>query len=135
MLELSDYGAVSPDRRELYVDEKLAAGDRFFGFGHRFHTEGDPRAKALLEIAATEGFVGHYLTLAEELQDILRLRRGISMNIEAACAAILLDLGVDHRVAHLFILLGRGPMFAAAYLERLDEKAKPFPVIEVFDTE
>jgi hypothetical protein len=55
------------------------------------------------------------------------------MNIEAAGGSVLLDLGFDARVAHLFIVLGRAPMFAAVYLERLAQGRKPFQRIEIAD--
>ena len=57
------------------------------------------------------------------------------MNIEAAGGSILLDLGFDPLIGHLFIVLGRSPMFAAVYLERLAQGLPPFPKIEVFDAE
>jgi hypothetical protein len=59
--------------------------------------------------------------------------KGIRMNIEAAGGAILLDLGFAPEIAHLFIILGRSTMFAAAYQERLREGKGPFPRVKVFD--
>jgi citrate synthase len=71
--------------------------------------------------------------VARRLQDLLRERKGISLNIAGANAAILLDLGFDPRIAQLFIVLGRSPMFAAAYLERLAQGRDPFQRIEIVD--
>ncbi len=59
--------------------------------------------------------------------------KGIAMNIEAAGGSILLDLGFDPQIAHLIILVGRSPMYAAVYLERLQQGLPPFPKIEVMD--
>jgi citrate synthase len=114
------------------VEGRLARNDRFTGFGHRFHSE-DPRARELLELAAEIGFGGRYLALARRLEEILRERKGIALNISGTGAAILLDLGFDPRIAHLFVVLGRSTMFAAVYLERLASGRAPFQRIEVVD--
>jgi hypothetical protein len=55
------------------------------------------------------------------------------MNIEAAGGAILLDLGFPVEIASLIILIGRGPMLAAAFMERLQEGREPFQRITVSD--
>ena len=55
------------------------------------------------------------------------------MNIEAAGGAILLDMGFPPELASLIILIGRGPMLAASYMERLREGNHPFQKISVYD--
>jgi citrate synthase len=102
------------------------------GFGHRFHSR-DPRAEAILETAQRHQFSGPHLDTVSRLADILARRKGIAMNIEGAGGAVLLDLGFDPRIGHLFIVLGRSTMFAAAYLERLAQRPEPFQRIEVSD--
>ena len=67
------------------------------------------------------------------MDDVLRRKKGIRMNIEASGGSILLDMGFPVEAAHLIILIGRGPMLAAAYLERLAEKKRPFQKIVVID--
>ena len=105
------------------------------GYGHRFHKKVEPRAAALMELADAHGFSGPHITRAKEIQTILRRLKDIPMNIEAAGGSILLDLGFRTETAHLFIILGRSAMFAAAYQERLDEGTRPFPRIRVFDVD
>jgi len=102
------------------------------GYGHRFHRR-DPLVDALLQLADSHGFQGRHLATAKRVGDVLGGLKGIAMNIEAAGGGILLDLGIDSRIGHLFIVLGRGPMFAAVYLERLAQGRPPFPRIEVSD--
>jgi hypothetical protein len=42
-------------------------------------------------------------------------------------------MGFSREIAFLIIMIGRGPMFAAAYMERLNEGNRPFQRIEVAD--
>lgn len=115
-----------------YVDQKLVAEEMIPGFGHRFHTN-DPRARTLINLCKHNSFLGPYVSIAMQIDLILQKRKGVRMNIEAAGGSILLDLGFPPEIASLIILIGRGPMFAAAYMERLTSNVKPFQKIQVFD--
>ena len=115
-----------------YVEGKLSSKQTIPGYGHRFHAR-DPRARVLMDLCRYNSFTGPYVTLAMEIDKLLRRRKGVRMNIEAAGGSILLDIGFSPQIAPLIILVGRGPMFAAAYLERLASGAKPFQKIKVFD--
>jgi len=133
MRELEGLASVLPDDLRVHLDARLEARDRIMGFGHRYHKGGDPRARKLIKMAEGHGFGGAHLRVLKATADILRDKKSLSMNIEAAGGAILLDLGFDTAIAHLFIILGRGPMFAAAYQERLKQAPSPFPKIKIFD--
>jgi len=132
MEELERLGAIAPDELEDHVRLRLSRGERIMGFGHRFHRR-DPRVEALLQLTRTHKFSGVHLDTAQHLAEILGRLKGIAMNIEAAGGSILLDLGFDSRIGHLFIILGRSPMFAAVYLERLLQGRRPFQRIEIND--
>jgi len=132
MVELQQLAKLSEQQLLEYVQTRLDAHEKIMGFGHRFHTQ-DPRARTLLEIADEEGFSGPHLTTARRIEDILRERKEIAMNIEAAGGGILLDLGFSPEISHLFIVLGRSPMYAAVYMERLSQGRVPFQRIEVSD--
>lgn len=132
MEELERLAAIAPSELESHIQDRLSRGERIMGFGHRFHRR-DPRVQALLQLADTHNFSGTHLRVARHLSEILERAKGISMNIEAAGGSILLDLGFDPKISHLFIILGRSPMFAAAYLERLSQGRKPFQRIEISD--
>jgi citrate synthase len=132
MVQLQELARLSEPELDQRIEEQLDADRPVTGFGHRFHSE-DPRAHEILELARESGFDGPHLRLARRLQELLRERRGIALNIAGANAAILLDLGFDPRIAQLFIVLGRSPMYAAVYLERLAQGRDPFQRIEVVD--
>jgi len=132
MMLLQKLARLSEAELAAYVDERLRIGERIMGFGHRFHAR-DPRVEALMDFVREHGFEGPHTRVALRLEEILRERKGISMNIEAAGGSILLDLGFDPAIGHLFIVLGRSTMFAAVYLERLAQGRPPFPRIEIMD--
>jgi citrate synthase len=115
-----------------YVQEKLSNRQIVYGFGHRFHRQ-DPRAGILIRLCVDQGAVGKYVEAVQEMDRVIHRSKGIRMNIEAACAAILLDIGFPPNAAPLIILLGRAPMLAAAFMERLQSGARPFQKIAVYD--
>ncbi|MBI3255783.1 MAG: citryl-CoA lyase [Candidatus Andersenbacteria bacterium] len=115
-----------------YVRERLQQKNRLIGFGHRFHKH-DPRARILMDLCNEHAFGGKYLQIAQQTDKLLFAEKNIHMNIEAAGGAILLDLGFPVEIASLIILIGRGPMLAAAYMERLRSGNKPFQKISVSD--
>ncbi|MBL8798034.1 MAG: hypothetical protein JNM56_29320 [Planctomycetia bacterium] len=116
------------------VRARLGRGEKFIGFGHRFlFHERDPRAVTLVQLANEVGFAGRHLELVRRIEEVLAAEKGVYMNIDGAGGAILLDLELNPAIAHLIIVVGRAPMYAAAYLERLAEGHPPFPRIEVAD--
>jgi citrate synthase len=133
MEELQSFATIDNDKLEEHIVRRIELRDRILGFGHRFHKVSEPRARLLMELADNNGFSGPHIAVAKRVEEILRRVRPLPMNIEAAGGAILLDLGFDPAIGHLIIILGRSPMFAAAYLERLAEGRKPFQKIEVSD--
>jgi citrate synthase len=133
MEELEAFARLTDHEVEAEVERRLADRRRIFGFGHRFFKQADPRAETLKRLADESGIAGPHLRIAQRIEYLLVERKGIHMNIEAAGGGILLDLGFPSAIGHVFIILGRGPMFAAAYLERLAEGRPPFPKVQVYD--
>ena len=133
MRELAELTKVATAEAQRMVLERLENGQRIMGFGHRFHKEQDPRAETLIQIAEEIGHSGPHFERMKAIAEIVLREKAVPTNIEAAGGALLLDIGIDPAVAHLFIIVGRAPMFAAAYLERLAEARIPFPKIRVLD--
>lgn len=117
---------------EKYIADKLSRKQIVYGYGHRFHKH-DPRARCLMQLCRRHSFLGPHVRAAMKIDQILGKRKQIHMNIEAACGSILLDIGFPSEIAALIILIGRGPMFAAAYMERLASSRKTFQKVKVFD--
>ena len=132
MEDLQRWSDIPAEELERAIEQRVLDGHRVMGFGHRFHVR-DPRVTSILDVAASHSFTGKYLELALRIETIVLAKYGLHMNIEAAGGSVLLDLGFDARIGHLFIVIGRSPMFAAAYLERLAQGRRPFQRIEIFD--
>lgn len=132
MMKLQEYAQLLPDELETAILDALNRRERIMGFGHRYHSR-DPRAVALKEIAEELKHDGLYFRTAKMVEGMLLREKGIAMNIEAAGGSLLLDLGFDPQIGHLIIFIGRSPMYAAVYLERLAQGLPPFPKIEVRD--
>ncbi|WP_323118285.1 citrate/2-methylcitrate synthase [Burkholderia alba] len=103
------------------VADRVRAGGRIPGFGHPL-LERDPRPAALARHAARLGVGGAafdaYRTVCDVMQDV----RGLPPNIDAAAAAILLELGVPAVLATSVFLFARMPTMLAHALQK---KAHP----------
>lgn len=65
------------------------------GFGHPQHSEGDPRALLLLDLAAQHGIVGRHIEMLYAIRDVLpdALGRALPINVNGAIPAVMLDVG------------------------------------------
>jgi citrate synthase len=65
------------------------------GFGHPQHSEGDPRANLLLNLADERGVAGEHVAMMRALQAALpeTIGRALPINVNGPIPAILLDLG------------------------------------------
>lgn len=126
-----------------YIDERIARGERLWGFGHRFHKSAgaadldaralerlaeatDPRVRRLLEIADEVGWDGPHLALVRRIGRLLYERKRVPINVDGVAAGLLLDMGFDARVAMLFVVLGRLPNIARLYMEEQEQPANRF---------
>ena len=95
----------SADRAEKYLQEKLQAGERLMGFGHRVYKTRDPRADVLAQAAKAlyqEGKDQQFYQLAMTVEQIaLRLLkahkpdRPLYTNVEFYTALLLHGLHID----------------------------------------
>lgn len=141
MHELGGLRASGEDPAE-FVARRLAAGERIWGFGHRFHKSvpgrpdperldrlqehADPRVRALTRLADALGWDGPHLALARAVGRRLYERKRIPINIDGLGAGILLDMGFPPQAAMLFVILGRLPNIARLCLEEQDETPNRF---------
>lgn len=65
------------------------------GFGHPQHSEGDPRANLLLQLADERGASGDHVAMMRALQAALpeTIGRGLPVNVNGPIPAIMLDVG------------------------------------------
>ncbi len=103
------------DKARMVVAARAAAGQRIDGYGHPLHREGDVRVDVLNRLADRLGLAGPHLRLARAVEAEIARRTGkrISLNIDGAIAAIVMDLGFDWRLVRAFIFVPRTAGLAA----------------------
>jgi citrate synthase len=100
------------------VDETRAANTRLPGFGHRVHSEIDPRVEVLFALAREGGIAGDGVAFARELERAIAARiKPLPLNIDGAMAGILHDLGFPPMVGTLFFIISRVAGISAEVLE------------------
>ncbi|MFW6017200.1 MAG: citrate synthase [Halapricum sp.] len=116
------------DDPETYVSEKLEAGERLMGFGHRIYRVRDPRASVLS--AAAEQFYdeddGFFETITD-FEDVAVDRltehkpdRDLETNVEFYTAALLYGVGVPQELFPATFGVSRVGGWMAHALEQLD---------------
>jgi citrate synthase len=102
------------------VAEYRAARRRLPGLGHSIHTDGDPRAARLRQLAAECGRDGRHLAHLAILERIAESVTGkrLPINATGAIAAILLELGIPWRIHRGFALISR----TAGLIAHIDEE-------------
>src|SRR6185369_11689449 len=110
------------------VDEARSAKKRLPGFGHRVHSEIDPRVAVMFGLAQDFGLAGDGICFARALEAAVSERiKPIPLNIDGALAAILVDLGFPSMVGKLLFIVARVAGLSAEVLEEL-AREKPMRV-------
>ena len=106
-----------------FVADYRARRQRFEGFGHPQHPEGDPRATLLLRLADDLGVVGPHVTLIRLLDDEIEraMGRRLMPNVTGAVAALLLDLGFSWRAIRGLVIASRSAGLVAHVVEELEQ--------------
>ncbi len=121
MVDLQRLSGLTPDAIRQEIEERCAKGERVKGFGHRYHRQ-DPRADEVIKLAQDQGVAGPHIKAALCAQEVVYERKGILLNLDGAGGAVMLDLGFAPEIGPLFTIVGRSPMLAAVYLERMAER-------------
>lgn len=92
------------------------------GFGHPQHSEGDPRANRLLQLAKEHGVEGPHIEMLYTIRDILPevLGRSLPINVNGAIPAIMLDVGFPLAALKGISLLAR----TASIIGHLQEESE-----------
>ena len=129
MLELLELEAAG-EATDAFVGRRIAAGERIWGYGHRFHKsacdpdapgavgeDADPRVRRLLALGDELGWEGRHLRRVREIGRELNRRKRIPINIDGVAAGLLLDMGFAPEIALLFVIIGRLPNIARLHGE------------------
>jgi len=120
-LDRARTGSLSLDEaaRQL-VGETIGDKRRLPGFGHRVHSEIDPRVSVIFGLADDGGLAGDGIRFARALEAALAERvKPIPLNIDGAMAAVLHDLGLPAKVGALLFIVARVAGLSAEVLEEL----------------
>ena len=94
-----DDGIAAPEAVGARVAELLSAGKIIPGLGHRIHTNGDPRAERLIELADESGLAGREIGFLRQMAEALRDQSGadrlLPTNVTGATAAVLMGIGFE----------------------------------------
>lgn len=119
-------GSLEDAARDVAADFR-ARRRKLPGLGHVIHTEGDPRARRLFEIAESCGRRGQYTRAMDALADAAarQLGRPLPINVTGAVAAVLLELGVPWRLHRGFALISRSAGLVAHVGEEIAAPITP----------
>lgn len=110
-------GVSDDEAADAVVRREVAAGRRLPGFGHRTHSQ-DPRTVVLLSMAAEFGIAGAGVRMVRAFERaVARQVKPLPINVDAAMAALLCDMGFPPVVAKLMFLVGRAAGLSAEVLE------------------
>ncbi len=92
------------------------------GFGHPQHSEGDPRANLLLQLAEEHKIVGKHIGMLYAIRDTLpdAIGRALPINVNGAIPAIMLDVGFPLAALKGISLLARTASIIAHLQEETD---------------
>jgi citrate synthase len=117
-----------PAPSTTFARARVAAKLRVPGFGHPQHTDGDPRARQLLGLAAAFGVAGAHCAELTELGEALAAASGRAplriANVTGALAAILLDLGFPWSSVRGIVISARSLGLTAHVVEELEQGNK-----------
>jgi len=131
-LDLLDEAAAAPDL-DAWAEQKLAAGERLMGFGHRVFPQGDPRAailrRALDRIAESEPAMAGRIAFSREVERAVgaafaRLKPGrppLRPNVEINAALLLDAVGLPRDLFMPVFAVARGAGWLAHAMEQQRE--------------
>jgi len=111
--------ALPPDSKETDLDidiiatntveKRLANKQLIPGIGHGIHTQGDPRAERLFQVAQETKVYGRYCELLRKIGKLAeeQVGRRLPVNVTGAIGAISMDMGLPWQMSKSFAILGR----------------------------
>ncbi|MEX2225823.1 MAG: citrate/2-methylcitrate synthase [Dehalococcoidia bacterium] len=124
-----------PDRAIDYVKEKIEAGEKVMGFGHRVYKTNDPRAHELRGVARD---LGHkkgndkWFQILQEIEKAMEPYRskGIYPNVDFYAGAVYSLLGIPDEQFIPMFAVGRMPGWVAHVLEQFEDNVLIRPLLE-----
>lgn len=115
----------SADQAEAWIEQRIAAGERIMGFGHRAYRVRDPRAdvlrQALRELGEGEGRLAFAAAVERAALGVLARRkagRRLDVNVEFYTALLLERLAIPRAAFTAVFAIGRSAGWVAHALEQ-----------------
>jgi len=106
-----------PRRARRALEQRTARGDDLPGFGHPLYPQGDPRARALLDLAARVAPASNDSRVLRAMISAVRAMGGPPPNVDLGLAALALALRA-HEAGPFLFLVGRSAGWIAHMLEQ-----------------
>jgi len=124
-----------PERAITYVRDKIEAGEKVMGFGHRVYKTEDPRARELRGVARE---LGHkkgndkWFQILQEIEKAMEPYRskGIYPNVDFYAGAVYSLLGIPDEQFIPMFAVGRMPGWVAHVLEQYEDNVLIRPLLE-----
>ncbi len=124
-----------PERAIEYIKDKIEAGDKVMGFGHRVYKTEDPRARELRGVARDLGHkMGNdrWFQILQEIERAMEPYRskGIYPNVDFYAGAVYSLLGIPDEQFIPMFAVGRMPGWVGHVLEQYEDNVLIRPLLE-----
>ncbi|MBN1292315.1 MAG: hypothetical protein JXB48_10795 [Candidatus Latescibacteria bacterium] len=97
------------------------------GYGHRYYSlyGSDPRAECLIKLAEKHNIKGNYITLALEVEKILKEEKagGLCLNVDGVIGALISEMGIPPKAGKALFII---PRSAGILGQLIEQKAGSF---------
>ena len=124
-----------PDRAIAYIKEKIEAGEKVMGFGHRVYKTEDPRGSELRGVARDLGAkLGNdsWFAILQQIEKAMEPYRpkGIYPNVDFYAGAVYSLLGIPDELFVPMFAVGRMPGWVAHVLEQYEDNVLIRPLLD-----
>jgi citrate synthase len=124
-----------PERAIEYIKDKIEAGEKVMGFGHRVYKTEDPRGAELRDVARDLGHkLGNdrWFQILQEIERAMEPYRakGIYPNVDFYAGAVYSLLGIPEEQFIPMFAVGRMPGWVAHVLEQYEDNVLIRPLLE-----
>lgn len=110
------------DARKI-VNDAIEDGEKIPGLGHKIYEEKDPRAEKIFGKAEELGLSSEMVKKMKDIQQIFAEEKvPLVINVDGAIAAVMSDLGWDHRLGKGLFIVARTPGLVAHVREEMDNE-------------
>jgi citrate synthase len=124
-----------PQRAIDFIQDKIEAGEKVMGFGHRVYKTEDPRAQELRDVARELGHKrgnDRWFQILQEIEKAMEPYRpkGIYPNVDFYAGAVYSLLGIPDEQFIPMFAVGRMPGWVAHVLEQYEDNVLIRPLLE-----